>query len=171
VLRRFGLALARDDRFVFDPRSALVLVENLAKRASLAVRNDGGGDERLRLFRQFILLYRRHVRMAAAEDRGCEMASRSASGPPDHDSSLVARAVRNLPLELRESLLLVVLEQFSHIEAAEALDIPLATLIDRLNRGRRLLTAEFTQRRSLPLSTRLRDRSSHRGVSHLRLVK
>ena len=37
--------------------------------------------------------------------------------------------MRNLPLELRESLLLVALEGFSHVEAAQAMDISLATLI------------------------------------------
>jgi Sigma-70, region 4 len=172
-LWRFGLALARDDRLVCDQRSALLLVENLGRRALLAVRNGAGrGDQRLQVFSLFIRLYRRHARLAAAEDGADETAPPSASGPAERgDCSLIKRAIRNLPLELREALLLVVLERFSHREAAEALDIPLGALIDRLRRGRAFLAAEVAQRRAPSSSRHLRDHGWRQTVSHLRLVK
>ena len=53
----------------------------------------------------------------------------------------VAAAVRVLPLELRESLLIVVLAGFTHQEAASALDISLATLIARLTKARERVEA------------------------------
>jgi hypothetical protein len=173
-LRRFGLALTRDNRFICDERSALVLVENLARRAALAVRNGEGpqeGDRHLRLFSLFIRLYRRHVRLAIAEDGAGDYTSyASVSSADSHGgASGIERAVRNLPLELRESLLLVVLERFSHVEAARVLDIPLATLVERLARGRAMLAAGLSQRSAL--SANAGTRTWPRGAPHLRLVK
>lgn len=172
-LRRFGLALVRDDRLICDHRSALGLVENLRKRALFAVRNGAaGGDQRLRLFFQFIRLHRRHVRMVAEDDGFGDASPHSASGFVEFgEGSRFERAVRNLPLELREALLLVVLERLSHLEAAETLDIPLGALIDRLNRARLLLAAELDRGLAAPASQRCRDPASQRGVSHLRVVK
>lgn len=71
VLRRFGLAMVRDNSVVCDGRSAEILVEKLARQSALAVRNGEDaalGARRLRLFSLFIRHYRRHVRMAALED-------------------------------------------------------------------------------------------------------
>ena len=48
----------------------------------------------------------------------------------------VVSGVRALPLELREALLLVCLARFTHAEAAQALDVPLSRLIERLERAR-----------------------------------
>ena len=53
----------------------------------------------------------------------------------------MAAAVRMLPLELREALLIVVLAGFTHREAASALDISLATLIARLTKARERVAA------------------------------
>ena len=150
LLRRFGLAVARDNRFVCDERSARVLVENLSKRTLLAARNGEGSrqaDPRLRLFSLFIRFYRRHVRLAAAEDGASDVDSHIYPSGADsrEGGSTLERAVRNLPLELRESLLLVVLGRFSHVEAAQALDIPLVVLVERLARGRAMLAAGLTQ--------------------------
>ena len=47
----------------------------------------------------------------------------------------MAAAVRALPLELREPLLIVVLAGFTHREAASALDMSLVTLIARLTKA------------------------------------
>jgi DNA-directed RNA polymerase specialized sigma24 family protein len=170
-LRHFGLAVARDSWLVCDERLARALVESLCNRALLAARNGEGppnGDMRLRLFSLFIRFYRRHVRMAAIEDGASDAAS---YGPPGvaearDGGSAVARAVRSLPLELRESLLLVVLERFSHVEAAQALDISLATLIDRLARGRAMLAAGLSERTAASP-----NHSQRRGAPNLRLVK
>ena len=174
AVRRFGLALARADRLVCDERSAAALVDSLSKRAAIADRNGEGppdGDQRLRLFSLFIRLYRRHVRMAANDEGAQDILSYGAGGVDlAANGSPVERALRNLPLELRESLLLVVLERFSHVEAAQALDIPLATLIARLARGRAMLDANLSEPRTF-VAGGLLDPASSCGAPHLRLVK
>ena len=115
-MRQFGLAVARDNWLVCDERLARALVESLCNRALLAARNGEGppdGDGRVRLFSLFIRFYRRHARLAALEDRAGETVSSVHRRRGGQGRRLaVARAMRNLPLELRESLLLVVLERF-----------------------------------------------------------
>ncbi len=169
-LRRFGLAVLRDNWLVTDERQARALVESLSKAALLAVRNGEGsanGDKRLRLFSLFIRFYRRHLRMAALEDGGAsDIASCGLSGGAEASGAALERSLRSLPLELRESLLLVVLEGFSHAQAAQALDIPLATLIDRLGRGRAMLATALSER---PAAVTVH---SNRGnAPYLRVVK
>ena len=44
-----------------------------------------------------------------------------------------------MPLEMREVLLLVCLEQFTYAEAAKVLGIPTGTVMSRLSRGREKL--------------------------------
>lgn len=171
ALRRYGLAIARDSRWACDERSTRALIESLCNRALLAARNGDGprrGDMRLRLFSLFIRLYRRHLRQAALEDGASDIASSpSASGAGTRDGgSAAACAVRDLTPELRELLLLVVLEGFSHVDAAQALDIPLATLIDRLARARATLAAGLSERMAPS-----RGHSRRRGGANLRLVK
>jgi RNA polymerase sigma-70 factor (ECF subfamily) len=53
----------------------------------------------------------------------------------------MAAAVRALPLELKEALLIVVLAGLTHREAASALDISLATLVARLTKARERISA------------------------------
>jgi RNA polymerase sigma-70 factor (ECF subfamily) len=170
-LRRFGLAVVRDNWLVCDERTARRLVESLCNRALLAARNGEGPSERdgrVRLFSLFIRFHRHHARMAALEDRAGETISYGPSGVAEAGGSgpAVARAMRSLPLELRESLLLVTLEGFSHVEAAEALDISLAALIDRLARGRAMLAAGLSERAAASPEPSLRG-----GGPNLRLVK
>jgi RNA polymerase sigma-70 factor (ECF subfamily) len=50
-------------------------------------------------------------------------------------------ALEQLPLEQREPLLLVALEQFSYAEVAEVLRIPIGTVMSRISRGRAALRA------------------------------
>jgi predicted DNA-binding protein (UPF0251 family) len=174
LLRRYGLAVARDNRLICDDRSAAVLVENLSRRAALAARNGEGSsrsDSRLRLFSLFIRFHRRHVRMAAMEDGFLPLHVAPGETDSRDRASSLERAIRNLPLELRESLLLVVLERFSHSEAAEALDISLATLIERLARARTMHAAGLSQRRPAPLRNPPDGHAWRRGAPHLRLVK
>lgn len=176
-LRRFGLALARDDRFVPNRDAAEELVERLFRQASMEVVDSGDDSrsseqdrrsDRIRAFGQFIRLYRRHIRRLVCEqgEPGSEERARQGRGKTPSASLGVAAAVRMLSPELREALLIVALARFSHQDAALALEIPLAALIDRLTLARDRLT--LLMRR--PLDARGGD-PSRRTVPHLRLVK
>ncbi len=176
-LRRFGLALTRDDRLVLDQAAAATLVERLFRQASLesvdaSVGEDAKGrareDARVRAFGQFVRLYRRHVRRTAFDDgeagwdEGAEsIRSRAAPGAID-----MAAAVRTLPLEQREALLIVVLANLTHQEAASALDISLATLFARLTKARERITALTRAPSAAEAASGLA-----RVVPHLRIVK
>lgn len=173
-LRRFGVALAREDRLVTDHGSSAALVDRLFRQASLeavgaGVRCDADRaareDARVRAFGQFVRLYRRHVRRLALDDGepGWDENAESSHGKPPSGGIGVAAAVRMLPLELREALLIVVLARFTHQEAASALDISLATLIARLTKARERVAA--LTRSSLAAE------AAPRAVPHLRVVK
>lgn len=68
--------------------------------------------------------------LAAPEDTPEEACVRSAIG------RLVDKAILSLPLEQRAVVVLVLIEEFSYAEAAEALQIPVGTVRSRLNRAR-----------------------------------
>jgi hypothetical protein len=160
-LERLGLALlphARTDR---DSRAATFLVDTLISRALLAARNGegpGGLSRRLRLLSLLIRFHRRHVRARSVEEEGAEDGGRC--------GVLVERVLRAMPLELREALLLVVIERLSHSEAAAVLEISLGALLDRITRARAALSRASEEAANLAAQTSRRG-----GASHLRLVK
>jgi predicted DNA-binding protein (UPF0251 family) len=171
-LRQFGVALTRDDRLVLDQASAAALVDRLFRQASLeavgaSVRYDADGaargEARVRAFGQFVRLHRRHVRRLALDDgeSAWDEHAESARGKPRTSEIGMAAAVRALPLELREALLIVVLGSLTHKEAASALDISLATLIARLTKARERVAA----------LTRPLPAAAPRPAPHLRVVK
>jgi RNA polymerase sigma-70 factor, ECF subfamily len=171
-LRQFGVALTRDDRLVLDQASAAALVDRLFRQASLEAvgagfryDSDGAarGEARVRAFGQFVRLHRRHVRRLALEDGepAWDEHAESARGKPRTSEIGMAAAVRALPLELREALLIVVLASFTHQEAASALDISLATLIARLTKARERVA----------VLTRPLPAAAPRAAPHLRVVK
>ncbi|HEY1944668.1 MAG TPA: sigma factor-like helix-turn-helix DNA-binding protein [Roseiarcus sp.] len=167
AMRRFGRALVRDDRFVCDDASAIALVDKLFRQASLTLIDECPGDgssARVRAFAQFIRLYRRHVRRLAAEEADAGWGE----GPSvfARPSASVTSGMRALPLDLREALLLVVLVGFSHCEAAQALDIPLAAVVDRLCRARLRLAAHMGGPKRDALNDTLWP-----NAAHLRIVK
>lgn len=176
-LRRFGLALTRDDRFVLDHAAAAALVERLFRQASIEAIDAGvrfeatrrlREDGRVRAFGQFVRLYRRHVRRLAFDDSetGREESAENARSRAPAGGVGIAAAVRTLPLELREALLIVVLGNFTHQEAASALDISLAVLIARLTKARERLAA--LTRAPIVAET---AGAAARTVPHLRVVK
>ena len=170
-LRQFGVALTRDDRLVPDHASAAALVDRLFRQAALeAVGPDvrdakdpaARDDARVRAFGQFVRLHRRHIRRLALDDGefGWDENWENAHGKTSEIG--IAAAVRALPLELREPLLIVVLAGFTHQEAASALDISLATLIARLTKARERVAA----------LTRPHAAAAPRAAApHLRVVK
>src|SRR5579863_833988 len=165
ALRRFGMALARDNRWPADERSTAALVETLISRALAARHVDDGPRElgpRSRLLALFVRLHRRHIRLRRIQDDGDEAGGERL--PADRmavSESAVERAIRIMPFELREALLLVALERLSHVEAAAALEIPLAALIERLERARTVLALHMNRSDSRPSSS----------PPHLRVVK
>ena len=64
-----------------------------------------------------------------------------AAAEPGHDecSDDMQRALGQLPGELREALLLVVVGELTHHEASELLGVPLGTVLSRVSRARRRL--------------------------------
>jgi predicted DNA-binding protein (UPF0251 family) len=172
-LRRFGVALARDDRFVPDHACAARLVDRLFRQASLeAVGGDARRDAdrpredaRLRAFGQFVRLHRRHVRRLTVDDgeQAWDEDAESARAKAPAGGIGAGAAVRLLPLELREVLLIVVLAGFTHSEAAAALDISLATLIARLSKARERVAALIHS----PAAAE----AAPRAIRHLRVVK
>jgi predicted DNA-binding protein (UPF0251 family) len=176
-LRRFGLALTRDDRFVLDHAAATALVERLFRQASFEAVDASTGydarghareDGRVRAFGQFVRLYRRHVRRLAFDDgeAGWDEGADGARGRAAAGGIGMAVAVRALPLELREALLIVVLAKLTHREAASALDISLATLVARLTKARERISA-LTR---APTAAETAGAAAQ-SVPHLRVVK
>ena len=72
-------------------------------------------------------------------------------------------ALERLPVEQREALLLLCVEQFSYAECAEALAIPIGTVMSRLSRARRRLRDEIGH---------AQDASDDRaGIARLKRIK
>jgi RNA polymerase sigma-70 factor (ECF subfamily) len=163
ALRRFGMALARDDQWAEDEGSTAALVDRLVDRA-LAVHpaeTPPGLSRRSRLLSLFVRLYRRHVRLRHIEEDE-PFGARLVGEPADQPNSAVERAMRAMPFELREALLLVALERLSHVEAAAALEISLSALLARLERARAVLAQEMTPRPRE--ASRARSRAPHLRV-------
>jgi RNA polymerase sigma-70 factor (ECF subfamily) len=59
------------------------------------------------------------------------------------DGNILA-ALDKLPAQFREALLLVDVEEFSYKEASEILQVPIGTIMSRLNRARGLLRSQLT---------------------------
>jgi RNA polymerase sigma factor (sigma-70 family) len=73
------------------------------------------------------------------------------------DSETVQRAIVDLPVHYRETLLLCEVEEMSYLEIAEVLSIPIGTVMSRLARARKTIRKSLVGDPSEPLS---------RDVSH-----
>lgn len=70
-------------------------------------------------------------------DGTLDIAAQSSPAPWDDElSSQVQRALGRLTAEVRETLLLVVVGELTHQEAADLLHVPLGTVLSRVSRGR-----------------------------------
>ena len=138
-LRRYARALAGDRNAADD------LVQDTLERAwSKLHLYRRGTDLRAWLFTVMHNVYvnqRRAARPTAPLDE--EMPE--LSQPARESDNLVLRdldaAIRRLPPDQREVLLLVALEDMSYSEAAGALEIPIGTVMSRLARAREKLRA------------------------------
>ena len=78
-----------------------------------------------------------------------DVANEVASPPPPAGDKLedkaILAAIDGLPAQFRAVLLLVDVEEFSYKEAAAILQVPIGTVMSRLNRGRALLRGQLAE--------------------------
>jgi RNA polymerase sigma-70 factor (ECF subfamily) len=72
-------------------------------------------------------------------DQNIEIGTAAEDPLRDEFTDEMQLALRQLPDELRETLLLVVVGELTHQEAADLLEIPLGTVLSRVNRARKRL--------------------------------
>jgi RNA polymerase sigma-70 factor, ECF subfamily len=142
-LRRYARSL------VFDTHAADDLVQTTLERAlshwhqfdqrrdivvwTISIAHNAHLDDRRRASRMTMVEPREG--QPAAEDR-------LVANSPDIGLRLdLVAALLQLPIEQREPLLLVTLEQLSYAECAETLQIPIGTVMSRISRGRTALRA------------------------------
>lgn len=140
ALRRYARALTRDADRADD------LVQDCIERA---IRKRAlwkpTGPLRAWLFRILLNLYRNELRSARrrGEHVPVDMLVVEPAVAPAQPGRIalaeMSRAIETLGREQREALLLVVLEGLSYAEAADALEIPMGTLMSRLGRARAAL--------------------------------
>jgi RNA polymerase sigma-70 factor (ECF subfamily) len=87
-----------------------------------------------------------------------DLAASQLATPPPISESLTDRdvlsALDKLPMQFREVLLLVDVQEFSYNEASGILQVPIGTIMSRLSRARRVLREQLTDvARSYGLST------------------
>lgn len=135
-LRRYARALAGDSHRADD------LVQDTLERALTKYHLwRRGSDLRAWMFSIMhnVFINQLKARRELALDETVEAGLES----PTQSDPLLMRdlesALRCLPAEQREVLLLVGLEQFSYAEAGKALGIPVGTVMSRLSRGRERL--------------------------------
>jgi Sigma-70, region 4 len=158
------MALVRDGRIALDDAAAIRLVDKLIRQAGVASIDEAERSclrGRIGVYARLVHLHRRHVRRLALEE--CD--EPFSDGLVQGGAAAVAGAIRSLPLQLREVLLLVALAGFSHSEAAEALEIPPARLLERLDRARERLAAHPG------VASGLVQEPAWRGASHLKVIK
>lgn len=154
ALRRYARALTH------DPDRADDLVQDCLERA---IRKRGlwrpSGTVRSWMFRILLNIHRNDVRQLRRAPAPVSLDALPGSDPAGPDVqpgrlalAETARAMQALPLEQREALLLVAVEEMSYAEAAAVLAIPAGTLMSRLARARATLR-DLTQTEAPKLRT------------------
>ena len=137
-LRRYARALAGDGHRADD------LVQDTLERALVKFRLwRRGSDLRAWLFTIMhnVFINQLKARREFALDEAVEAGLPSAPQSDALELRDLDAALRKLPPEQREVLLLVGLEQLSYSEASKVLDVPVGTVMSRLSRGRERLRA------------------------------
>ena len=92
------------------------------------------------LRRRVVDRWRRKARTpVTAGEQGVELAVEAADPLADELTDELQHALNQLSPDLRESLLLVVVGELTHQEAADSLGVPLGTVLSRVSRARRRL--------------------------------
>jgi RNA polymerase sigma-70 factor, ECF subfamily len=137
-LRRYARALAGDSHRADD------LVQDTLERALTKFHLwRHGSDLRAWMFTIMhnVFINQLKARRELALDDAVEDGLQSAPQSDPLELRDLDAALRRLPVEQREVLLLVGLEQLSYAEASQALDVPVGTVMSRLSRGRERLRA------------------------------
>ena len=137
-LRRYARALAGDSHRADD------LVQDTLERALTKFHLwRHGSDLRAWMFAIMhnVFINQLKARRELALDEAAEAALESAPQSDPLELRDLDTALRRLPVEQREVLLLVGLEQLSYAEASQALGVPVGTVMSRLSRGRERLRA------------------------------
>jgi len=135
-LRRYARALAGDSHRADD------LVQDTLERALTKFHLwRHGSDLRAWMFSIMhnVFINQLKSRRELALDEVAEAALESAPQSDPLQLRDLDAALRRLPAEQREVLLLVGLEQLSYAEASQALNVPVGTVMSRLSRGRERL--------------------------------
>jgi RNA polymerase sigma-70 factor (ECF subfamily) len=91
--------------------------------------------------------WRKHDRREVPTACDLVPASRDDANPFDDELSMAMQAaLGTLPTELKETLLLVVVGELTHQEAANLLGVPLGTVLSRVSRGRSRLREQLIAR-------------------------
>lgn len=141
-LRRYARALTGDRARADD------LVQDTLERALSRFHLwRAGSDLRAWLFTIMHNLYINQLRRSALERDFAPLESEAlaVAARATQEDTLAVRdldaALKRLPAEQREVLLLVGLEQMTYEQAARVLEVPLGTVMSRLSRGRERLRA------------------------------
>ena len=137
-LRRYARALAGDSHRADD------LVQDTLERAMAKFHLwRRGSDLRAWLFTVMhnVFINQLKARRELALDEAVEDGLQSAPQSDPLELRDLDAALRQLPAEQREVLLLVGLEQLSYAEVSKVLSIPVGTVMSRLSRGRERLRA------------------------------
>ena len=137
-LRRYARALAGDSHRADD------LVQDTLERALTKFHLwRHGSDLRAWMFAIMhnVFINQLKARRELALDEATEATLESAAQSDPLELRDLDAALRRLPVEQREVLLLVGLEQLSYAEASQTLDVPVGTVMSRLSRGRGRLRA------------------------------
>src|SRR5262249_28127856 len=142
-LRRYARALIHNRELADD------LVQDTLERAlGHTDQYRPGADPRAWLFAIMHNVHANHARRASARATHVSMDDETigddALAMPDAQTRALevrdlGAALAGMPAEQREVVLLVGLEDLSYAEVAQALDIPLGTVMSRLSRGRERL--------------------------------
>jgi RNA polymerase sigma-70 factor (ECF subfamily) len=132
-------------RLVGDRHEAEDVVQDAfrsAWKSRESFRPDGGPRAWLAaILRRRVVDHWRHPRppVVYSGDRGLEVELAGPEPGREEYSDEMQRALGDLPQDLRETLLLVVVAELTHQEAADLLCVPLGTVLSRVSRARKRL--------------------------------